>query len=151
MKRRRRNPDSAPAVRRSSGGLKNWLILGVVGGGAYFIYKKFSASDVRKEIENATKGKRIPDPDLNGPLVTKFEIASTRSPICISSAVKGFVYSPVTSTNPVTGYSTFSATAAGHFTRRLLCSGGKKWVEIKPSAGLSGLFGLSGAAARRLD
>ncbi len=57
----------------------------------------------------------------------------------------------------MTGYSTFSAPVAGHFTRRVLCSGGQRVAaEIKPAAGLSGLFGLGdsvgmGAGPRRLD
>ncbi len=166
MRTRRRNPGTppsppapfakppAPIVRKSAGGLRNWLILGGVGLGAYFVYQKFSASKVADEINKAA-GKRAPDPDLNGPLVTKYQIASTRTPICITAPVKGFVYAKITSTNPITGYSTFSAPVAGHFTRRALCSGGQRVAaEIKPTPGLSGLMALGNlgtAVPQRLD
>lgn len=159
----RRNPDAAPAkpkvaapVKRSSGGgIKNWLILGGAGFGAYYLYKKFNSAKVQSAISQAASGHKIAAPDLNGPLVTKFEIASTKTPNCISARAPGFVYSPVSSTNPLTGYSTFSATVTGHFTRRVLCSGGQRVAaEIKPTAGLSGLMALGDLAketARRLD
>jgi len=119
-------------VRRKSG-IKNWLILGAVGAGGFLVYrylKSPAAEALKKEVKSA--GKNIPGPDLAGPAVTKFMIASTKSSICIPDPVKGFVYSPITSTNPMTGYQTFSATSSGRFTRRLLCRGGKKWAEIKP-------------------
>ncbi len=132
---------SEPVKKKSRGGLKNWLILGAVGVGGYLLYKKFSGHNgdkLKKELTTAAGGQKIPDPDLNGPAVTKFMIASTRSPICISAPVKGFSYSPITNTAP-NGYNTFSATATGHFTRRLLCVSGKKWAEIKPT--LTGTLG----------
>lgn len=146
---------SPQIIRRSSGGgLRNWLILGGVGFGAYYVYKKFSAKKVADEISKAS-GKGVADPDLNGPLVTKYGIFSTKTPICITSQVRGFVYAKITSTNPVTGYSTFSAPVAGHFTRRCLCSGGQRIAaEIKPTPGLSGLMALGDLASpvpRRLD
>lgn len=145
---------SAPVRRSSGGGLRNWLILGGVGLGSFYLYKKFNAK-VQKEISSAASGKRIPDPDLNGPIVTKYEIASTKTPICIASPVRGFVYAKITSTNQVTGYSTFSAPVAGHFTRRCLCSGGQRVAaEIKPAPGLSGLMALGDLATtvpRKLD
>lgn len=142
-------------VRKSTGSLRNWLILGGVGFGAYYVYRKFSASKVADDISKAASGKRTPDPDPNGPLVTKYGIFSTKTPICITAPAKGFVYAKITSTNAVTGYSTFSATTAGHFTRRCLCSGGQRVAaEIKPAPGLSGLMALGDLASpvpQRLD
>ncbi len=126
--------------KRSLGGLKNWLILGGVGLGGWYAYKYFTKHEaaIKTEVASAT-GKKIPGPDLNGPAVTKFMIASTKSTICIPEPVKGFVYSPITSTNPMTGYNTFSASTNGHFTRRLLCKGSQKWAEIKPTSALGAL------------
>lgn len=155
MRHRRRNPGASPAVtsskpaatsaspaRKSSTGLRNWLILGAAGVGGFWLYKNFNKK-LDKEISKAASGKNAAAPDLNGPLVTKYQIASTRSPNCISAPEKGFVYAKITSTNPVTGYSTFSAPVAGHFTRRVLCAGGQKVaVEIKATPGLSGLMAL---------
>lgn len=127
MRRKRKNP-----VQKS--GLKNWLVLGGVGVGGFFIYRYFqspAAAEIKNDIKAA--GSKIPAPDLNGPVVTKFMIASTETKICISEPAAGMVYSPISSYNAKTGYNTFSATTNGHFTRRLLCKGNQKWAEIKPS------------------
>ena len=129
----RRNPEAA---KKNIGSLKNWIILGVAAAGGYAAYRYFNspkADALKQEIKSVASTKRVPDPDLNGPAVTKFEIASTRSQICISDAQKGFVYTPITSTNPMTGYNTFNSPTNGRFTRRLLCKGGQKWAEIKPT------------------
>lgn len=124
-------PDAKPAVTpKKRGGWKNWAILGVLGVGGYYAYQKFISPEI-KTIESKP-GKSTSGPDLNGPSVTKFEIASTRSNICIDKPVKGFSYAKVTSTNAATGYKTFSANVAGHFTRRLLCRGSQKYAEIAP-------------------
>ncbi len=136
-----RNPDAPPPKKKVNiGGIKNWLILGVVGAGGYVAYKYFTKHEetIKKEVQ-AASGKKVAGPDLNGPMVTKYMIASTQSKTCISAPEKGFVYAPITSTNPLTGYNTFSATATGHYTRRLLCRGGQKWAEIKPSGALGSL------------
>lgn len=137
---RRRNPDTPTPKKKSSGGLKNWLILGGVGVAGYLGYKYVTknAGSIESKVASAT-GKKIPGPDLNGPLVSKFEIASTKTTICISAPVAGFAYAPITSINPQTGYNTFSATVAGHFTRRLLCKGNQRWAEIKPTSALGSL------------
>lgn len=129
-------------VKRKSSGLKNWLILGAVGAGGYFAYSYFTKhkDEIKQDVSAAT-GRKVAGPDLNGPMVKKFDIASTKSTICISSPEKGFVYNPITSYNPVTKYNTFSATVNGHFTRRLLCKGGQKWAEIKPTTGALGDLG----------
>ncbi len=139
-----RNPDSpataSPKKKANISGIKNWLVLGAVGAGGYFAYRFFTQnqSAIKQELQAAT-GKKVQGPDLNGPFVTKFMIASTQSRTCINDPLKGFVYSPVSSTNPKTGYSTFSATATGRYTRRLLCRGGQKWAEIKPTGALGSL------------
>ncbi len=140
--RRRRNPDSAPAKKKFNlGGMKNWLILGGVGIGGILAFKYFTKheAEIKADVK-AASGPKIPGPDLNGPPVKKFDIASTRSKICITSKVKGMVYAPITSTNQTTGYATFSAPVSGNFTRRLLCSGGQRVAaEIKPT--VSGALG----------
>lgn len=127
-----------PAKKFKLGGMKNWLIVGVAGVVGYYAYEKFvkpELADINKDIKTAGKKaatKAVQGPDLNGPMVKKNEIASTRSKICIATPVKGFMYSPISSVNAVTGYRTFSATVAGHFTRRLLCRGSQSWAEIAP-------------------
>ncbi len=117
------------------GRYKNWFILAGVGIGGYFLYEKFVKPDLsalKADAKNAaSKRPGVPAPDLNGPAVTFGEIARTESKICISQRDPRMVYAPVTSV--IGGYATFSATSAGHFTRRLLCQGGKKWVEIHPA------------------
>ncbi len=133
---RRRNPDGPPKKKFNAGGIKNWLILGGVAVGGYVVYRYINsaaAETIKTEIKGATGGKKYVGPDLNGPVVTKYEIASTQTKTCISAPEKGFVYAPITSTNPMTGYNTFSASASGHFTRRLLCQGNRKFAEIKPA------------------
>lgn len=129
-----RNPDS-PKKRKSS--LKNILILGAVGVGGIAAYKYFNntaaGKSAKSAIKSAASGKPPPPaPDLAGPAVTKFEIASTETKICISAPVKGMVYAPISSYNQTTGYNTFTATSSGHFTRRLLCIGSKRYAEIYP-------------------
>lgn len=118
------------------GGAKNWIIVGAAGIAGWYAYEKFvkpELSEINKDLKTAGKSKpSVQGPDLNGPMVKKNEIASTRTNICINTPVKGFMYSPITSTNAVTGYRTFSATVAGHFTRRLLCRGSQRWAEIAP-------------------
>lgn len=127
-----------PHKRKSS--LKNFLILGAVGIGGFLTYKYFKSSAgkvIAKTVKSAASGKPQPaGPDINGPSVTKFEIASTETKTCISTPVKGMVYAPISSYNATTGYNTFSSTANGHFTRRLLCVGSKRWAEIYPTPGL---------------
>jgi len=126
------------APSKKSVGVKNWIILGVAVAGGVVAYKYFNspkADALKKELKSATSNvRRVPDPDLNGPAVTKFEIASTRSTICIAAPEKGFTYAPITSTNAVTGYNTFNSPTNGRFTRRLLCKGNQKWAEIKATA-----------------
>lgn len=137
-RRRRRNPDAvgatAPTASRhgSLGGLKNWLILGAFAAGGYYVYKYFQSPAVAELKSELASGSGGAGPDLNGPFVSQFQIESTQTTNCISAPVPGFVYSPVTSYNPITKYNTFSATANGHFTRRLLCKGSQRWAEIKP-------------------
>lgn len=135
---RRRNPD---APKKRSGGIKNWLILGGVGVGGYLAYKFITknADKIAGQV-SAASGKKT-GPDLNGPMVNKYEIDSTKTTTCISAPEKGFTYAPITSYNPITGYNTFSATAAGHFTRRMLCIGAKRWAEIKPTSSPLGSLG----------
>ncbi len=119
--------------------LKNWIILGAVGVGGYYLYQNYvkpELSDIKSDLKNAAKPKPAnagPEPDLNGPAVGKFQIASTRSTICITTADPRFVYAPITSILP-NGYKTFSAPVSGRFTRRLLCKGAQKWAELKPGA-----------------
>ncbi len=119
------------------GSLKNWLILGAASYGGYYVYTKFVEPEI-KEIKAdvktvANKKPGVPEPDLNGPSVTKFSINGTRSKICIQSPDKRFAYAPISSTNPLDGNQVFSATVNGRFTRRILCKGGRKWAELKPS------------------
>lgn len=119
------------------GKFKNIAVLGVVAVGGYLAYKRWVApelKDIKNDVKNAAQNKpNVPAPDMNGPPVTKFMIASTKSNICISTPDKRFVYAPISSTNQMTGYKTFSSTANGHYTRRLLCVGAKKWAEIRPT------------------
>ncbi len=131
--KRRRNPDAVRS--RAKAGVKNWLILGGVAVGGYVAYKHIGKATVEAAVTQAAAsgGKKTVGPDLNGPMVTKFEIASTQTKNCIPTPVPGFVYSPVQSINPMTGYNTFNVTATGHFTRRLLCKGNQRWAEIKPA------------------
>lgn len=145
MKRkRRRNPDvipkapvAVPAVaaprRRSLGGLKNWLILGGFIAGGYYVFKYFQSPAVAELKSELAVGSGGAGPDLNGPYVSQFQIESTQTTNCISAPVPGFIYAPITSYNPITKYNTFSATANGHFTRRLLCKGNQRWAEIHPA------------------
>lgn len=129
---RKRNPGE-PSQKSS---IKNWIILGGFIAGGVVAYRYFNspkADALKQEIKSATSARKVTDPDLNGPPVTKFEIASTRSRICISDPQRGFTYAPITSTNAVTGYNTFNSPVNGRFTRRLLCKGNQKWAEIKPA------------------
>ncbi len=121
------------------GGIKNWLVLGAVGFAGYYGYRYFTKHEEELKKEIKAVGRNIPGPDLNGPPVAKFTIASTKTRICIPDPVKGFVYAPITSVNAMTGYNTFSATASGNFTRRLLCRGSQRWAEIRPT--VSGALG----------
>lgn len=128
-----------PTAKKSSfkiGSIKNWLILIGAGVGGYYVYTKYIQPELGNAISDAknlaSKKPGVAEPDLNGPVVSKFMIASTKSKICVDRADKRFAYAPITSTNMMTGYQTFSAPVAGHFTRRLLCTGGRRWAEIKP-------------------
>ncbi len=119
-------------------GLKNWLILGAATVGGYFVYTKFVSpelKEIKEDIKDAAKkSSSVPGPDLNGPAVNKFAIAGTHSKICITTPDKRFVYAPISSTNALTGNQIFSAPVTGNFTRRLLCKGGRKWAELKPTS-----------------
>lgn len=132
-----KKPVPPPKKKLKLGGLKNWVILGVAGIAAVVVYKKFVAPDlknIKSDLKSAANKKAgVPGPDLNGPAVTKFMIASTRTNICIDTALPGFTYAPITSTNSYTGYRTFTSPVNGHFTRRELCKGNQRWAEIKAS------------------
>lgn len=135
-RKRKRNPDAPP--QRSLGGLKNWLILGGFIAGGYYVFKYFQspgAAVVKSEIATAVSKAGAAStvaPDLNGPLVSKFMSTSAPSAACISTQLPGFIYAPVLSYSPITGYN-FTATANGRFTRRMLCKGNQRWAEIRPS------------------
>lgn len=122
-----------PTKKFKIGKAKNLIVLGVVGVVGYLAYKKYVApelSEMKSEAKSAKPG--VQPPDLNGPMIGRFQIGSTRSKICVSTRVPGLVYAPIASTNIVTGNSTFSSPVNAHFTRRLLCQGGRKWAELKP-------------------
>ncbi len=135
--------DSKPDAPKSGGvklgGLKNWIILGVVGLGGWWLYKKFASgaldnvgADLTKAVKDS-KDASAPAPDLKGPLVKKGQAASTRSPICITQQDPKMRYDQITQTT-ADGYQVFQASVRGHFTRRLLCTGGRKFAEIYPHA-----------------
>ncbi len=118
------------------GSLKNWLILAAAGVGGYYLYQHFvkpELSAIKEDVKDAANSKPgVADPDLNGPMIAKFQIGTTHSNICIDKPDKRFTYAPIASVNQLTGAKTFSAPVTGHFTRRLLCRGTQRWAEIKP-------------------
>ncbi len=128
------NPDKELSVPKKSFHIKNWLILGAAGFGGYYLWKNV----IKKQLDSPSSllksalSKGGSGPDVNGPMVSQFKIVSTQTPNCTSTQVPGFAYSPITSVNQFTGYKTFTATATGHFTRRLLCKGNQQWAEINP-------------------
>ncbi len=113
--------------------IKNWLILGAVGVGGWYAYKKWVAPEIKEikaDVKSAAKGSASPaQPDLNGPVVTLGMIARTQTKNCVSKPDSRFTYAPITSF--IGGYNTFSSTTNGHFTRRMLCIGNKRWAELK--------------------
>ena len=121
-------------------GAKNWLILGAAVVGSYFVYKKVISpmmSDSGGGRAEAPSKSVSPSetktqaPDMNGPAVRKGVLASSRSPICITTKVAGMKYAAVSSTD-AQGYNSFTPPVNGKFTRRFLCVGTTKFAEIKP-------------------
>lgn len=135
-----RNPDAppkfevkaAPAPPRGSS-IKNIVLLAAVGIGGYLLVKKISGIDfgIAQASSQRAGSPAAPPPDLNGPKVVRGLVASTHSQICIQQADPRLKYAPITAIDQQ-GYATFTAPVRGHFTRRLLCVGGRKWAEIAP-------------------
>lgn len=113
--------------------IKNLAILGIIGVGGFYLWKKIGTLDIGGPAKGGGKpsAPAVPAPDLKGPKVVKGEKAATLSQICITQGDPKFVYAPIEQIDQ-NGYQSFTAPVRGNFTRRLLCAGGKKWAEISP-------------------
>lgn len=126
--------DIPAAPRRGAGSIKNFALLGAVALGGYFLFKKIGGIDFGGGGSKKQPGQArapVPAPDLNGPRVVKGLVAATHSQICVQQADPRFQYALINSID-ANGYQNFTAPVRGHFTRRLLCVGGRKWAEIAP-------------------
>jgi len=128
-------------------GIRNIIILAVVGIGGYFLYKKLSAATkLEPEAVRAPKATGpakpivtagpatnvIPPPDRSGPAVKKGQLCATRSNVCVTKKEKDMRYFKIISVD-AKGYKNFKPTINGRFTRRLLCVGKNKWAEVLPA------------------
>lgn len=124
---------SAPAKKSSGGGISKiiWpvVVLGGLGMAAYWAYERFAVPVL--DAPAAPPRPSGPQPNLRGPRVTKGELASTKSSVCISQQDPRMRYAPVISFG-TSNYKNFQSPVNGHFTGRLLCQGGKSAAEIWP-------------------